>query len=42
MSEDEIEINDEEYNEEIIHNYKNKFWAKNLFYDITILPEEKY
>ena len=41
MSDDEIEIDYEKYNEEIIPNHKNKFWAKNLLYDITGLSEEK-
>ena len=40
MSEDEIEIEVDEY-EEINPKYKNIFWAKNLLYDITGLPEEK-
>ena len=40
MSEDEIEIEVDEY-EEINPKYKNIFWSKNLLYDITGLPEEK-
>ena len=38
MSDDEIEI-DEKFKE--MDKYKYAFWAKNLLYDITGLPEEK-
>ena len=38
MSDDEIEI-DETFKE--MDKYKYQFWAKNLLYDITGLPEEK-
>ena len=41
MSEDEIELDYEKYDEEIIPGRKIKFWAKNLLYDIIGLPEEK-
>ena len=41
MSEDEVELDYEKYDEEIIPGRKIKFWAKNLLYDIIALPEEK-
>ena len=41
MSEDEVELDYEKYDEEIIPGRKIQFWAKNLLYDIIALPEEK-
>ena len=41
MSDYEIELDLEYIDEEILPNYKNKFWAKNLLYDIIILSNEQ-